>query len=110
MNATKIAEAYALIRALRNNLDKHYTIEQKYVDQYHAAVDVLESESHKSLSGFRIPESELRRRVEHSNSLTGDVHYSENPECDREMFMVKVDALLTFFDIQTKGAAIGFTV
>lgn len=109
MNEAKIAEAYACIQALRANLDKEYAVEQKYVEEYHFALDKLAEASGKNLSSFRIPASELRRRVVHSNSVSGVTDYSKFPECDGAFFRVKLDTLLILFDIRTKGKTIGFT-
>jgi len=108
MDTVKLAQAYALLTALKANLPKNYTIEQKYVDQFHSVLNTLEKESGHKLDDFRIPSSELRRRTVMSNSLTDEKVYSETPECDRDFLLLKLDAVLTFFSIQEGGKTIGF--
>jgi hypothetical protein len=98
MDATKIAEAYALIRASKRNLNKKVGIEEKYVNQFHATLDILESESGQSLAHFRIPASELQCRFVFGSSEVPEATIYGEPECATDLFVAKVDAVLTFFD------------
>lgn len=109
MDPVKVAQAYALLTSLRDNLPKDFTIEEKYVEQFHAVLETLERESSHKLDSFRVPASEVRHRLEGKNDLTGDRFYSDNPECERAFFVMKLDAVLNFFSIQEKGKTIGFT-
>ncbi len=96
--------------ALRNNLPSSTTTEQKYVVEFHNILDVLQKESGQDLGASRLPESEMRRRKTSWNTLTGDAHMSEHPECDRSFLLMKIDPLLAIFAVLAKPTELGFHV
>jgi len=111
MQQEKLIEAYTRLRALKANLPDSYSIEEKYVQEFHKILSILEQESGTSLSGFRIPLEELKPRVTSSNYLTHETFYTDWPECDRSYLMMRIDGVLGFFEIQMSAqkTAIGFS-
>lgn len=110
MNQIRLAEAYARINALKAHLPEAYVVEQKYVEEFHEVLSVLEQESCADLSKFRIPESEVRPRVISVRRMRGSVTYSDRSYCERSFLMMRIDGILGFFSLQmaTPKTAIGF--
>jgi hypothetical protein len=108
MKEMSVKQPYSRLEALKKNLPPSMTVDQKYVGEFHSILDSLEKESGASLNDFRVPGSELRRRMTTKNTLTGEVSYSESPECDRAFLMMKIDATLGFFTSRAERASIGF--
>lgn len=108
MTEIHFKQAYSLLVALKNNLPNNVTVDEKYVDQFHTILDVLEKDSGQNLDAFRVPGSELRHRATGKNEFTG-VTYTETPEVDRPFLMMKIDAILGFFTIESERKAIGFS-
>ncbi|HEV1994517.1 MAG TPA: hypothetical protein VGR03_09305 [Candidatus Acidoferrum sp.] len=108
MNEMNVKQAYSLLRALKNNLPGSITVDQKYVTQFDIILDALEKESGQSLDAFRVPGSELRHTAKSKNTLTGEVSYSESPECHRSFLTMKIDAVLGIFTVEAERKAIGF--
>jgi hypothetical protein len=126
-----VAEALARLNSLKSNLPGGVTVEEKYVDEFDAILDLLEQSSGDDLSRFRVPASELKRRVTSSNPYggTGGGWRSRRanaeratipaPEpkdptddmyCDRSFLMMKIDGLLGLFALRMSGedSRIGF--
>jgi hypothetical protein len=55
MTEVNFKQAYSLPVALKNNLPGSLTVDEKYVDQFHTILDVLEKESGHNLDAFRGP-------------------------------------------------------
>ncbi len=104
----EIVEAYARLKALRQNAPAG-RVEEKFVSEFHAILDLLEKASEVNLKNFRIPASEVRRAVAAYSPSTGKV-YSDASYCDRDYFLVKVDGVLMMFDLLQEGgeSKIGF--
>lgn len=95
----KLARAYAMLQALRDNINKvGYPIEEKFVHKYHSVLDSLEKCIGKNLSEFRISDSEIEPM------LTGEMCV------DRISMLTNIDAVLSYFEIITseKPKRIGF--
>ncbi len=109
MNNVALAEAYARLAALRQNVPSPY-VEVKYVNEFHQVVDLLERETGATLKHVRIPEHEVRPVVAGSNYLDGSVDYSRDSYCDHPYFTMKVDALLMMFEMAmgSRPGPIGF--
>jgi hypothetical protein len=108
MSDITLPQSYSRLVALKENLPAGINVDQKFVDEFHGILDRLETESSKELEDFRVPESELRRTMRSKSPLTDQVHYTENSQCDRAFLMMKIDAVLGFFTIQSVRKAVGF--
>ncbi len=105
-----LKRAYTSISSLKEHLPDYHTVQDKYVNQYHAALDKLASLG-IDVEEFRIPPSELKPQITSFNYLQpGQETYSEHPEVERSFFMYKIDSLLGYFSLndQSEGKSIGF--
>ena len=113
MTDFRTLEAFGRLKSLRQNVPNK-DVETKYVDEFHQVLDLLESVAGVDLKNFRIPASEVRPVVVGGNYVTGETYYSSRPFCDHAFFLMKLDAVLTMFEllIQARSSdkpAIGFT-
>ena len=117
-NQDILKRAYATLRALQNNIDDITTtynrVEETYVVQYHAALDMLEGIG-INVEQFRIPPSEVQHR-----ETISPVSYPEQPapeEYTKEKYVMKgllltkLDTILIYFDLthSDEPRRIGFT-
>ncbi len=111
MQDEKVDLAYARLGALKANLPDGSSAEEKFVQEFHQILELLEQVSGVSLGSFWIPREELKPLVVSWNTRTGKVQYGDTLECDRAYLMMKIDGLLKFFEIQMSGqkTAIGFS-
>ena len=71
-NQDNLERAYATLQALRNNIDAIttvYGVEEKYVGQYHAALDMSEGIGIDVVQ-FRISSSEVRHLVAQGTTMS----------------------------------------
>jgi hypothetical protein len=104
------AEALARLTALKSNLPNPLGVQEKYVNEFHQILDLLELNSGSDLSRFRVPTSELRPQVASLNRLAGRTTYTHDRRCDRNFLTMKIDGVLRLFELQTAGqkSRIGF--
>ena len=114
-NQDTLARAYAMLSALRKNISqiKDYSVEEKFVNEFHSVLDKLESVGIKTAE-FRIPDSAVQPKIT-SRVRVGGVErksYSEEKYVDRSFIMTKLDAILGYFEIITadKPKKIGFSI
>jgi hypothetical protein len=95
---------------MKDNLPENFEVDQKYVEEYHQILDLLQSASGSDLENFRVPASEIHPEVSGGNFITGQVTYSDRQVCERSYLMMKVDGVLGFFTIKTasKSKEFGF--
>jgi len=116
-NQDILKRAYATLRALRNNIDDITTynrVEETYVDQYHAALDMLESIGIDVVQ-FRISFSD----VQHCETISpvsyvgqpAPKEYTEEKYVTKGLLLTKLDTILMYFDLthSDKPRRIGFT-
>lgn len=100
-----ILRAYSRLIALKNNLPK-YSIHEKYVKEYHEIIDLLSREVKTQLDEFKIPLSEVKHEITSSWPSLSEISqeagqtYSEDKYCERNFFLSKIDALLSYFSIK----------
>jgi hypothetical protein len=108
----EIAKAYASLSSIKVNAPNTFSVDQSWVDDFHSALDKVEESTGLSLQEFRIPQSDMHREKSGGNYLTGETFYSGRTVIERTRFMLKLDAVLSYFtfqkDIPTKGQ-IGFS-
>jgi len=117
-NQDSLKRAYATLQAMQSNINDIatvYGVEEKYVSQYHAALDMLEGIG-INVEQFRIPPSEVQHR-----ETISPVSYPEQPapeEYTKEKYvtkgllLTKLDTILMYFDLTYSGESrrIGFTL
>ncbi len=106
-----LKRAYAVLVALKENLPpKSFHIHEKYVQEYHAAIGDLEKQR-LDLKQFKIPESEIERRLASYNGMSGESTYSDDRYVERAFLMTKLDALLSYFSLSMdeRKPRIGFS-
>ena len=101
MSQQELIEGYARLKALQSNLPDRSSVEEKYVAEFHSILNLLIQTSGLDLSNFRIPDSELKPIVTGGNYRTGTVDYSDDNYCQQAFMMMKIDGVLTFFEIQS---------
>lgn len=97
-NHDTIIRAYALLSALRRNVDQpsiaeYNSIKDSYVEEYHDALHLLE-ETGMNVSHFRIPASELQ-------PSPNGYSYSKEKYVRKSYFLSKLDAILMYFELRT---------
>lgn len=108
----KILRAYTRLIALKKNLPSGHDIHEKYVKEYHKIINTLSTEANTSLGEFKIPTAEIKPIWTGSNYLTGENFYSEGNYRERILFLSKLNALLSYFQIKylsQEKPDIGFT-
>ena len=98
MNNLELFEAYSRLKSLRQNVPNG-PIRTQFVDEFHQILDSLEEASGTDLRNFRIPASEIRPVITGSNYVTRETYYSDKPYCDYNFFVMKVDGVLTMFEL-----------
>jgi hypothetical protein len=93
-----LVEAYARLKSIRQNLPDQ-PVPPHYVAEYHEVLDLLELAPRVSLQGFRIPQSEVQPAEVDGNRPSGQFPSSRESYCDRGLFLMKVDAVLTMFEL-----------
>jgi len=97
MDQVKIAQAYSILCALKENLPAAQIADEKYLNQFHDVLETLEKETGFDLKTFRVPFSESRLLIK-GREVSRTRSYPE--PCDREFLMIRIDAVLKFFTIQ----------
>ena len=121
MNQDNIIRVYTRLLGLKNNLPKDcFGIKENYVNDYHQIVDILARETEISLDEFMVPDQEMENKMTScwpDNEFFGQkagAKYSKDRYCERELFLSKLDALLSYFQIKylsgDKPQEIGFDI
>ena len=86
MNEVELQEAYVRLKALRNNLPDAVVLEQHWVTDFHALVEMLANLAGADLRGFVVPDSAI--------VLSSPQTY------DKRFVAAKMDALLELFRVR----------
>ena len=98
MNADdQILRAYAAITSIRAHVPERPQVEERWVDEFNAAIEKLEKSLGIDLQEFKVPQDALKRFVASCNSLTGDVTYLDGLWCERAILMQKLDSVRVYF-------------
>lgn len=108
-NNDAILRAYTRLKALRQNLPKiaRWGVEEKFVHEYHEILVKLESATEFDLGEFKIPDSEIQRKMESyvpANPLWNtpeETVYTEERYVDQNYMLSKFDAVLGYFEMCT---------
>jgi len=107
MDETKVFEAYARLTGLKTNIPQSHDLDMKWVEEYHSILGILEKETGKDYSSFKVPESETPVRKTQGNYITENSPYYYVKTCDRSFLMMKIDSFLTFFELLTESKKSG---
>ena len=87
----QILRAYAAITSIRANVPERHEVEERWVNEFNAAIEKLEKSLGIDLQEFKVPHDALKRFVASCNSLTNDVTYLKGLWCERAILMQKLD-------------------
>ena len=89
--------ACAILKSLRNNIAEMTGVEEKYVHEFHTALDRLEGIG-IGVSEFRIPDSEVKPLPGISGYVRGKKIFSskETIGVDRQFMLTKLDMVLDY--------------
>ena len=114
-NQDGLNRAYSTLQALRNNIDAITTVcwvEEKYVSQYHAALDILEGIG-TDVAQFRIPPSEVQHRetIPPVSYPGQPKEYTKGKYVTKGLLLTKLDTILMCFNLahSDESRRIGFT-
>ncbi len=93
----QILRAYAAITSIRANVPERPQIEERWVNEFNAAIEKLEKSMDIDLQEFKVPQDALKRFIASCNSMTNDVTYLEGLWCERAILMQKLDSVLVYF-------------
>jgi len=68
----EIAKAYTLLSSIKVNAPNNFAVDQSWVDDFHAALDQVETATGLNLQEFRIPQADVYRETSGGNYLTGE--------------------------------------
>lgn len=105
-NQKELKKAYVTLAALKNNLPKD-SVEEKYAVIFNSELDRLIKLGF-DLEDFKIPIQEISPRLTSFNHLSGEKHYSSKKYVDKEIVLLKLDAVLEYFSISRPENTIGF--
>jgi len=91
MNQSRLLAAYLRLTSLRSNLPDHPPVHAKYVEDFHAILDLLSELSGLDLDGVRLPLPD---------DLTADAGASGDIFCERSLLDQSIDAPLSCFQVQ----------
>ena len=101
-----LARAYAMLSALRKNIEQVPSpVPEKYVLEYDKVLNRLEGIG-INVTEFRVPDSQVIRKLLSINILTGKKKYSEQNYVERPFVLTKLDAILGYFEITTSDKPI----
>ena len=93
MTQLDTVEAYSRLKALKEHVPGPF-VDPKYVREFHEILDLLERSSGASLANFRIPDDQIGPVIT-SVRRRGGATYSEESDCDRSFFDMRVVILST---------------
>ena len=104
----ELAQAYFLLKSLKDNIPNHHEVDQHWVDDFHGLLDSIEKETGTSLSAFRVNQGELHHPVvavtpgfaRHGRIVQGRVHRGSSIVVERTRLMHKLDAVLSYFEFK----------
>jgi len=103
----EIRKSFAQLSALKKNLPNTSEINEKYVKIFHKEIGRLVILGYKDLEEFKIPENEITPRPTFYSPETG-TEYSDEKFVDRELMLMQLDAVLTFFQLGSEKIEAGF--
>jgi len=105
----EIKKAFAILSSLKQNLPTGVQVQEKYVKLFHQEIDRLIGIGFTDLAEFKVPIEEMDHQLTSFNYVTGeDREYSREKYVDRGMLLVKLDAVLSYFELSPGSVEVGF--
>ncbi|MBT5015917.1 hypothetical protein HN748_02670 [Candidatus Peregrinibacteria bacterium] len=105
-NQGELKKAYVKLASLKKHLPSG-RVEEKYADMFNAELDRL-IQLGFDVEEFKILESQKERIIDGGNYATGETHYSKERYVSREILLINLDSVLSYFSIVTPETKIGF--
>jgi len=106
---SELKKAYANLIAIKDNLPQRHELEVKFANLVNSEVDRL-SRLGLEVEDFKIPANEIKSTFIGGNLVTGETHYSKEKYVEKEILLIKLDAILTYFSIENQNIKIGFNI
>lgn len=104
---SELKKAYVTLMALKKNLPDNRDLEEKYANMFNSEVDRLIGLGFE-VEDFKVPEQEIKPIFTHGNYMTGEKHYSSGKYVEKQILLVKLDAILVYFSIAEPTTKMGF--
>jgi hypothetical protein len=105
MDDKALFEAYARLNSLKTNVPNGFEVHEKWVEEFHTVLDLLETSTGHYLRNFRIPSPEIKPTVIAARMGTarrpGSATYSKDNYCERSFLVMKIDGVLNYFSYQS---------
>lgn len=99
----ELIRLYSRLNSLKTNLPSDHMTHVKYVTEYHDIISNLENVTKTSLEEFKITSNEIQPYSYGGNYVTGENYYTEDSFCEKQFFLSKIDALLSYFSLTYLG-------
>jgi hypothetical protein len=101
MNQIGLMKAFLNLTALQKRVPKTPEVKERYVQEYHSILRVLEQASGYNLDDFRVPEAEMHYKFLYftvDDSIESfSKEYTTDLYCDRAVLMKKLGTILKYF-------------
>ena len=114
MDQQEIKKAFVNLQALKNNLPPSSSINEKYIHIFHDEIDRLIKIGFTNIDDFKIPENEIQHKLISFKPAISEFDqkksssYSEDRYVERGILLIKIDALLAYFQVFSPEVKIGF--
>ena len=96
MDEITLLKAWSRLQACRQNVPSD-PIEELYINEYHTILQAIEQLTTYDLRDFFVPGNALKHILT-GRDAHGQIKYSTSRFCNREIFLMKLDAVITFFN------------
>ncbi len=90
----KISGLHQRLKDLRECIPGDPELKEKYIQEFHAILGEFNLVAHVDIQELRIPDSQIFRPVVTPSFLPGESVYSDYWQCDRRLFIEKLDTTL----------------
>ncbi|MGA7968074.1 MAG: hypothetical protein WB983_05540 [Terriglobales bacterium] len=98
------AKVYAQLLSLKQNLPNAGEVTKRWLDDFHSILDTVEKETGEDLKAFRVPQEDVHPQLisvrRGTRRAKGSATYGSNMMVSRARLIVKVDAVLGYFQMQ----------
>ena len=98
MTYDKFIRSLIALKGLKANLPDRYEVEVHWVNEFHSALETIESEKGIDLSEYKVPQNKVARTVVSGNYRTGEVNYSDELYCERSILFQKLETSIKYLD------------
>lgn len=113
MSEHELKIALSRLSGLKSNFPKGNDADADLVSELHSIISDLEAATGVELGKFRIPDAWFKPQLFSQDIEAGENTYTPESYCVYEKFMMRVDALLSYFTLQlaqNKESVLGFSI